>query len=312
MNRSSETVQWHQYGELLKQWMTLTIIIALAIFVIWLLILFIQKLFLSNKIKVTGKVKNKLRIILIWIYCAMFFFYSGWIINHFFLPHRFSPVSLVGDAWILLFTLFLGWGLMSQMGKKIIYAGATVFILGNFFLIVSIELNLSWRWLQPYRHIEISPIETLRSFPYATWTPTKEKRSGVTQYDPGLSYKGVNLYQSNNRPGGHILDMDGNVLHTFSDKREEKDSWKLLKPYQDSNFLVLSSSELYMIDWGSTSMKLITERCLHDVTYADNGDIYVIGMGNIRYLPRFRLMGPIRDDCLVIVMKNGVEKKKYP
>ena len=39
----------------------------------------------------------------------MFFFFAGRVINHYFLPEKFHPISLLGNVVILLFMMFLGW-----------------------------------------------------------------------------------------------------------------------------------------------------------------------------------------------------------
>ena len=37
----------------------------------------------------------------------MLFLFGGWIINHYCLPYRFHPVSIIGNLGILLFAIFL-------------------------------------------------------------------------------------------------------------------------------------------------------------------------------------------------------------
>ncbi|MFH1868208.1 MAG: arylsulfotransferase family protein [Candidatus Omnitrophota bacterium] len=295
--------------ESLKQWLTLAIITALGIFIIWLLTLLIYNLFISSKSVSKGKIDNKFRIIMICTFCFIFFVCGGWIINRFLLPHRHSPFSLAGNFWFLISTLFLGISLINRTKKKIIYFGMGISIFGILSLITVIQSGFLYSWSQRSQNTTASQIEKLRSFPYAAWSPTVNVKTGITLYDQEASYKGINLYQSNNKPGAYILDMEGKVLHTFLDKEEMKYSTKLIKPYKNGNFLILHSG-LYMIARDSSKMRLITKNCSHDFTYSDNGDIYVIENGYNRYLPKLYLMGLVVDRYLVVFNEYGVEKKR--
>lgn len=85
------------------------VILSLYLFIIlWLLFFiskFIWKLFFSNVIEINIKNKNK---IYIYIICLVFLFYSVWLINHYWLRHKFHTICLLCDIGILLFTIFLG------------------------------------------------------------------------------------------------------------------------------------------------------------------------------------------------------------
>ena len=158
--------------------------------------------------------------------------------------------------------------------------------------------------------------ETLGTLPYVTWTPVKPEdaeKSGVTQYKPKLAYNGVNIYQSENRGGGYLMDMSGNVLHRFENKIRKKSlrkPWKLIEPYTKDDFLVLIEDRaLLRIDWDSNVKWLKKGHYHHDIAVAPNGDIYTL-VNEKRKLPLYSPDEPVRDNFLVILNKNGKIKKK--
>ena len=158
-------------------------------------------------------------------------------------------------------------------------------------------------------------VEALKTLGYVTWTPIGEgeaEKSGVTRYNPKLSYKGVNLYYTENKPGGHFFDMFGDVLHSFPDETEteEKENWQIMEPYPEGNFLVLVQlKSLFMIDWDSNIKWSKSGTFHHDISVAENGDIYTLINGKIDF-PQLCATEPIRNDWLVILTKDGEEKKR--
>jgi len=96
------------FQQSLHRWLILTIIVTLAFIIMWLL----WKIFLSSIFKVYIREKNVQRIILACIVCSVFLFFGGWAVNYYWLPGKFHLVSLLADAGILLFAIFLGWMLI--------------------------------------------------------------------------------------------------------------------------------------------------------------------------------------------------------
>lgn len=156
-------------------------------------------------------------------------------------------------------------------------------------------------------------IESLKSLPYVIWAPIEKKdtgKFGVTKYDPNLSYKGINLYYTENKPGGHFFDMHGNILHTFVDKTGEKSNWQFIEPYSSDSFIVIVQREtIFMIDWDSNIKWRVVGPFHHDISIADNGDIYTLKNNNIINF-NFCFTKPIRNDWLVILTKDGTLKKE--
>jgi hypothetical protein len=168
---------------------------------------------------------------------------------------------------------------------------------------------------------ETSSIEALKSLPYMVWAPIEEKdlaKTGVTKYDSTLSYKGINLYHTENKTGGYFFDMNGNILHTFIDKTmgafegviNEKPTWLLIEPYSRDYFIVLIKRiALMMIDWDSNIKWVVRGVFHHDFAVADNGDIYVLTYKDM-IVPQFSRTEKIKNNWLVILTKDGKIKKE--
>lgn len=90
--------------EYLNKWTALALLVSFGVFVFLPVAKFVWKLLFSKMIEVHVKDKNKL---LAFVLCSAVFICVGWTINHYWLPNKFHPVSLLADIVILLFTVLL-------------------------------------------------------------------------------------------------------------------------------------------------------------------------------------------------------------
>jgi uncharacterized protein (UPF0248 family) len=157
------------------------------------------------------------------------------------------------------------------------------------------------------------PGEKLRSLPYVSWKAIAKQDveiAGVTKYYPQLACNGVNLFFSDEHAGGYLLDMTGNILHSFTDKREKKMEWKLMEPYLNDDFLVLIDNyAMFRIDWDSNIKWIRIVPFHHDIAVGDNGDIYAIANSKV-LLPAYCPNEPIYDNLLIILTGQGEIKKE--
>jgi hypothetical protein len=150
----------------------------------------------------------------------------------------------------------------------------------------------------------------VKSLPYIAWGPEEEEETieltSVVEYKRGLAYEGVNLYSSIHRNDAFMLDMEGNTVHTFTDKRARPEGdWVLIEPYRDSDFLVLVEDKTIMlIDWDSKVKWESIDFYHHDFAVAENGDVYVIG-NRKRYAPSFSWLEPLIDNVLFVFSPDG-------
>ncbi|MHC4457165.1 MAG: sulfatase-like hydrolase/transferase [Planctomycetota bacterium] len=113
------------FQQFLHKWLILTVIISLAFFIgVWLA----GKIILPNIIKVFIRKKTLQKIILACIVCSIFFFFCSWTINHYWLPRKFHPVSLLAYLGILLFTILLGWMLIKEKDEALLRFFKTEYI----------------------------------------------------------------------------------------------------------------------------------------------------------------------------------------
>lgn len=93
------------FQEYMNRWIAMSVLFGLGLFVFFLAGKFIWKLFFSEIIEIHIKNQKKL-----WVFafCSVFFICFGWLINHYWLPNKFHPVSLLADIGIFLFIVLLG------------------------------------------------------------------------------------------------------------------------------------------------------------------------------------------------------------
>lgn len=105
--------------EFLNRWVALFAAISLVILVLQLLVSFAAKLTRrrsqSARTEAEDHARNPerpLKVHLVLLVCCTFFFWGGWAINHYWLPHKFHPISLLIDFGILLLMVLLGRALL--------------------------------------------------------------------------------------------------------------------------------------------------------------------------------------------------------
>jgi len=293
---------FYGYKEALKQWVTLSAIAFFAVLILDAAWDWVERYISSSKIKNKHGFKTGIAC-LIWLALTS---YGGWLLNHFFLPGIFDLQSILVDVWFSLFTLFLLAGFIKRFKRSLILTVTLVFIAGYSFLLHPGHKQLR-RQAASTSCVGATDEDRLASFPYASWTKTDDKRTGVTIYDRARAYNGINLYQSSGLHGARLLDMQGNILHSLLEKRGK--SLKLIKPYHGTDFVVLKGA-VYRLSWDSSVFIEIADRSTHDVSFTESGKLYTIDWSGKRYSPRFRLMEPINDEHIVIRDKTGAIRKK--
>ncbi|MBL7197445.1 MAG: aryl-sulfate sulfotransferase [Candidatus Omnitrophica bacterium] len=218
------------------------------------------------------------------------------------------PISLLGDAGILLFTIFLGWGLIKPRKKFVLFIGATVFIM---FISAPAVINLN-----SYKYVGSSSIEKLKTLPYLVWMPEEKdniEKKGVTKNKVGLTYNGFNIYGNYDPPLAYLIDMSGKVVHTWSHKgmQDEIDVWSYVKMCDNGDLLTLfpKHRSFLRVDWDS-NVKWIKEMPVHhDIAVAENKDIYtLIRKSDVFFNSGLPLL--ILNDYIIILSSDGEIKKK--
>jgi hypothetical protein len=130
-------------------------------------------------------------------------------------------------------------------------------------------------------------LEKLRSVPYTSVTDDVSDRetSGVVLHDPARAWQGYNLYCSRVSPHVYLMDMQGNIVHTwfYSEKRPWNSIHALL---MDDGDLILvarlrDTGAVSRIRWDGTREWAINTPAHHDLASMPDGTIYVL-VGDIR------------------------------
>ncbi len=93
-----------------------------------------------------------------------------------------------------------------------------------------------------FSSFKLSQSEALLSLPYLTWVPAGKdiRKVGVTKYDPEIAYKGINIYNSSNLSVAYLMDMRGNVMHTWTSKKlPSQEKWYAIQICDNGDLLVI-------------------------------------------------------------------------
>jgi hypothetical protein len=233
--------------------------------------------------------------------CAVFLFFGAWAINRFILPHKTHPLSIVGNAGIVCFTLFLGLLLLNiQTMKKVL--GISIIAFAVFILCLGMISA------QGYHYVEPSTFEQLASLPYLALVPaTEPEKTGVTIYDPEASYQGLNMYTCPFDTTAYVMDMSGTVVHAWS---MENDQWHHAAVMTDGSVVgVVEDKTLVKLDWNSRPLWSRTMRFHHDIAIAENKDIYSLLRKDRMLFHRF-LPLVLLDEYVVMMTAGGAVKQR--
>lgn len=264
-------------------------------------------LLLSSLIRIISSLKKKecsktCRIRLKIIYYILFFFIGSWLINHFFLPDKFHPISIFGNLIIIIFTIFLTWGLIKQIEKKKLFTGFLLFI-----IIISILSFISSNIIY---NPQQSSTEAIQSLPYLTWIPADRDiiKTGVIRNDYNSSEKDFNLYCLRNFSTAYLMDMKGNIFHSWSTPKNTP--WHYVKMCKNGDLLgIVYQGSCTRLDWDSRIKWIKNLHFHHDITTADNDDIY--GLTNKAVIIFwYGLPVPILNDYIIIMSPQGEIKKE--
>jgi hypothetical protein len=171
---------------------------------------------------------------------------------------------------------------------------------------------------QPLALSEVSAVQAreiaaLQALGYLEGDQPAPARSGVTLHRGGKTSAGFNLYTSEHASRVFLLDMDGNLLHSWEPPVERlRKSPKLTraKLFDDGELLVLMEGQgLMRIDRDSRVIWRFLGPAHHDLDVLDDGTIYVLTRETAIY-PAYNHGRPIRNDFIVIFDPEGNQRAK--
>jgi hypothetical protein len=171
-------------------------------------------------------------------------------------------------------------------------------------------------------------MERFRSLPYVTHVehdPSPDMR-GVSLYDEDRASTGLNLLTSNEVGGCHLLDMNGNVLHSWHPDEAAGDRWLYSEMDRQGNlFIIVVGYGLVKMDWNSEVIwssrpadsplfkGSVRPQFHHDFQVTGDGDILVLAkeIRKVKYPSQTKRQPyEIRDNSLVVLDPEGAPKKK--
>ncbi len=282
----------------------LNVALSAAFFTIYSFIINLIWKLLPDKIKLRNE-KHKKRFSITILICVVLFLFGGWEINHYYLPGKFSLMSIVGNFMILLFTILIGWSLIKPKKKRIIWTSIIGIVL---FFIVFAFAHLK---TQKIAISSSSRIEVLKSLPYLSNVVEDKNidKDGVTIYRQNLCNEGINIYNSVGIAGAYLLNLSGNILHTWLPEKSHS-NWHYVEMYDQGDLLVIIKDRMLMrLDWNSNIKWSVNMRFHHDIAFDENKDIYALSRKD-ELVFHSGLPMPILNDYIIVLTPQGKIKKE--
>jgi hypothetical protein len=157
-------------------------------------------------------------------------------------------------------------------------------------------------------------LDVLKSLPYVSWVPSENTihKSGVILYDKKLSFQGLNLYNSRDLTTAYLMDMSGNIVHSWTSRISEHDGWHYVELFKNGDLLANVDEEAWIkLGWNSDVKWVSHGRYHHDVAVAENQDIYTFARKDDLVF-HYGLPLPILNECIVILSPEGMVKREIP
>ena len=163
-------------------------------------------------------------------------------------------------------------------------------------------------------------IERLRTLGYVGGVNAAPPETGVTIHDPARAEGGPNFYTSGHFPGALLMDMDGNVLHTwelsfeevwpgrsYPDPPDQAERWRRAYLFDNGDVLaIFEGLGLIKVDRDSKLLWTYSRGAHHDLEVMDDGTIYVLTR-EAHIVPRINQHQPVLEDGVALLDANGQE-----
>lgn len=172
-------------------------------------------------------------------------------------------------------------------------------------------------------------IERLRSLGYLGGVVAGPPGGRVVVHDRDRAQEGLNLYNAGDAAEAYLMDMDGEVLHrwrlpyeaAFREPPGEsrpragdaptESFWRRVHLYPNGDLLAIfeGRGSLIKIDKDSNLIWGVTNGAHHEVTVADNGEIYLLTRV-ARIVPNVTPDRPILEDFITVLDPDGRELRR--
>ena len=155
-------------------------------------------------------------------------------------------------------------------------------------------------------------LEKLAALGYTNWShgKTDVRKSGVVHFEPRKAFGGLNLYNSRNLSQAHLIDMDGNVVHSWTVPQKGNESWHTIKMMDDGDLLaVVKDQKLIRLGWNSVIKWEYNARVHHDIALSSEGLIYVPTRRTEMWTTKGRRI-PVVKEYITVLTKSGTFVKE--
>lgn len=166
-------------------------------------------------------------------------------------------------------------------------------------------------------------IKKLESIGYTAGSQTPPVSQNITMYDQENAFNGYNFLISAHAPEAVLMNMQGEVLHTW--RCDLARAWPDYKPEEPSpshyfwrRAQLLENGDIIVIFSGSGTLKLdkdsnviwsVFNQAHHDFYIAENNNIYVLTR-KAHINKKYNTKKPILEDYICILDQNGKQLKK--
>lgn len=165
-------------------------------------------------------------------------------------------------------------------------------------------------------------VRELEAIGYISSTTETGTVSGVTSHDRAQSFSGLNFYTSGHAPEAILMDMDGQVLHTWSyefrkiwpdypvSRLKFTRYWRRAYLFENGDILaIFEGLGIIKLDRDSNLIWANPGRAHHDLEVMPDGDIYVLTR-EAHMMPHLREDTPILEDFISVLGPDGTEKQR--
>jgi|GEM_PF-476332 len=231
-----------------------------------------------------------------------------WISNHYLYDYSFGLSSLLGGLGITLLALSVAFTILSPQKRKPTHLLWAAFLILLLVISSIVTLGPSDSREGERGKILATPLQN------ASVAPTGKTTSyrGVTIYNPAKAYKGLNLYSHLETPRSFLMDMQGQVVHTWNPNPALKKNvkWYHIELTREGDLIMLSPKLKMMHVALNSEIKWVNHSHFHhDLDIADNGDIYSVSHQFEQAWFSVTPL-PIGNQYLTVLSPDGKIKKK--
>jgi hypothetical protein len=170
---------------------------------------------------------------------------------------------------------------------------------------------------------EKKALAKLQTIGYASGSRPPKTLEIINVYKPDKAYPGLNLFTSGHFPGAYLMDMKGNLLHTWQRTSDRiwptldlnllgasSEFWRTVHLFENGDVLgIFDGIGIFKLDAHSNLIWSNQNGAHHNLGVQPNGDIYLLAR-TAHVIPRLNEKEPILEDYIVIMDADGNEKKR--